>query len=231
MAVASPELPGNVKIDNYLLELSTNVPPIPTHVVLSTEGLEFPVALLDDKEAEMMLKAAGIDVLRLTEKVTVDWDEATEDLIIDRFVFELGKVGRVRAKARLGDLPKSVLLNPQQAQAAIATLNVKSLEIELENDGGVEAVLALSATDAGVSEGMMKEALLMQLDGLLAQIGNEAFTNQMMTAARVFFDDPKNLKLSVAPGNPVPVSQLISDAMIAPDALPERLGVTVEANR
>ena len=231
LMVASPELSGDIVIDDYKVEMSTTVPPIPTNVVLSTEGLELPVAFLNDPKAEAFLKAAGIEVLRFSEIITLNWDEATEDLVIDNFVVDVGQVGRISARARLGGLPKALLENPARLEAAIVTLNLKSIDIEIENEGGVETALALSAADADVSEGMMKEALLMQLEGALAMVGNQAFSEQVMTAARSFFDNPQTLKLRAVPDQPVPVSQIMSDAMIAPDMLPERLGVSIEASR
>ncbi|MEX3009429.1 hypothetical protein [Hoeflea sp. TYP-13] len=229
-AVASEELSGEVGLDNYFLRLSTLVPPVPTYIELSTEGLEFPVALMDDDEAEAIFKAAGIDVLRLTEKIKLHWDEDSEDLVIDELVVELGNVGQVRASGRLGGLPKAILQNPQQIEAAIATLNIKSAELELVNEGGVQTAITLMAKDAGVSEGLMVEALLMQLDDALTGIGNEAFRTTVMNAAREFFDKPDTLSVRLAPKRSAPVSLIISDLMMAPDMLPEHLGISVEAN-
>ena len=68
-------------------------------------------------------------------------------------------------------------------------------------------------------------------DWLLGQLGNDAFSGQVMAAARAFLGNPRSIAIRVAPGAPVPVAQIMSDAMSAPDALLERLGITIEANR
>ena len=222
---------GDVNLDRFRMDLKTVVPPIPTSVELSTEGLELPVAALDDQEAIDVLEAAGIDVLRLTEKIRMRWDEDTEDLIIENLVVELGQVGKVRASARLGGLTRMVLENPEQFQALIATLNIKSFELELVNEGGVETALALMAEESDVSENLMAELLLEQLRQALAIIDNEDFSNMVMEAAETFLDDPGNLSLSIAPGRSIPVSQVAASVMTAPQMLPDLLGVSVEANR
>ncbi|WP_419912789.1 hypothetical protein [Hoeflea sp.] len=222
---------GDFSLDRFYLDMKTVVPPIPTSIEISTEGLEFPVAALDDQEAIDALNAAGIDVLRMTEKVKMRWDVETEDLMIDNIVVELGQVGKVRASARLGGLTRTVMENPEQFQALIATLNIKSFELELVNDGGVETALALMAEESDVSENLMGELLLEQLRQALAIIDNEEFTNMVMEAAEAFIDDPRNLSLSIAPGRSVPVSQVAASVMTAPQMLPELLGVSVEANR
>ena len=143
---------------------------------------------------------------------------------------EVGDIGAVRASARLDGLPKSVLENPEQAQAAIATLNLKSLELELVNEGGVEKALALASAHAGLSERQMSDVLLGQLDGMLAIVGNEAFTQQVSQGAETFFADPRNLYLEFRPENPVPVVQILGNAQIAPQTLPDLLNAQVEAN-
>ena len=118
MFVASPELPGDVKLDGYLLEMRTELPPVPTHFVFTTEGLEFPVSLIEEAEARALFEAAGIDVLRLSDEIRLSWDETSQDLVIENIMVDLGQVGRVSAKARFGGVPRSVLENPQQAQGA-----------------------------------------------------------------------------------------------------------------
>ncbi len=222
---------GEASLGGFLLAMRSTVPPVPTEIVLSIDDLEIPVDALDDREAEEIFKAAGISTLRLSESIEVRWDEATEDLVIDNLVVEVGDVGVVRAQARLGGLPKSVLENPQAAQAAIVTLNLKSLELELVNEGGVQTALGLAAAEAGVEPSQMSSLLLAQLKGVLATIGNEAFTEEVTRAAEAFFADPRNLSLEINPENPVPVMQLIGSAQMAPQTLPDLLGVTVEANR
>ena len=228
---ASPELPGDIKLDGYLVEMRTQIPPIPTHFVFTVEGLEFPISLIEEPEARAIFEAAGIDVLRLSEDIRMSWNETTEDLIVENITFDLGQVGRVSARATLGGVPRTVMENPQQAQALMFTLNLKSLDFELLNDGGVQTALALYAQMVGAGEDALKEQLLLQLGAMLGQVGNDAFSDQVMTAARAFVDDPQSLSIRVAPSAPVPVTQIMSDAMAAPDALPERLGITVEANR
>ena len=128
-------------------------------------------------------------------------------------------------------VPRSVLENPQQAQALLFTLNVKSVELELDNDGGVQTALALYAQMIGSGEDALKQQLLLQLGAMLGQVGNDAFARQVSAAAEAFMNNPQNLSIRAAPSAPVPVAQIMSDAMAAPDALPERLGITVEANR
>ncbi len=222
---------GEASLGGFLLGMQSTVPPVPTEVVLAVDDLEIPVDALDDREAEEILKAVGITQLRISESIEIRWDEATEELLIENVVVEVGDIGAVRASARLGGLPKSILQNPQQVQAAIATLNLRSLELELVNEGGVEKGLALASAQAGLSESQLSEVLLGQLDGMLAIIGNEAFTQQVSQAAETFFQDPRNLYLEFRPENPVPVVQILGNAQIAPQTLPDLLGVEVEANR
>ncbi|MCY6380347.1 hypothetical protein [Hoeflea prorocentri] len=222
---------GDISLGRYFMELETTVPPMPTFVEIATEGLAIPIAALDDDEAIAAFRAAGIDTLRLDEKIRLRWDASTEDLIVENIVVELGDVGKVRASARFGGLTRLVMENPTSYQALIATLNVKDFELELINEGGFETAIALMAEDADVSENLMAELLLEQLRQALTVVDNDAFTDMVLSAAETFFDEPRNLSLTISPDTPVAVSQIAAGAMTAPQMLPDLLGATVEANR
>lgn len=225
-------IPGETEagMDRYQMELRTSVPPVPTEIGLSVEGFELPVSVIEDEQARAMLTAAGIDRLRLTEDLKIVWDEQSEDLIVENLVIDIAPIGVVRAKARLGGMPKSVLQNPERIQAAVATLSLKSLDFDLINEGGVEAALALAAKRSGANKDQMVQFLRFQLSNALAMVGDDSFTAMVSSAAEKFFADPRDLSISIAPENPVPVLQIIASAGIAPQALPGLLGVSVKAN-
>lgn len=225
-------VPGEMEggLDRHRLSLRTSVPPVPTEIELSVEGLELPVSAIEDEQARAMLTAAGIDRLRLTEDLKIRWDEQSEDLIVENLVIDVAPIGVVRAKARLGGMPKSVLQNPEQIQAAVATLSLKSLDFDVINAGGVEAALKLAARQSGANKDQMVQFLRFQLSNALAMVGDDSFTTMVTSAAEKFFADPRDLSISFAPENPVPVLQIIASAGIAPQALPGLLGVSVKAN-
>ncbi len=225
-------VPGDVEagLDRYQLNMRTSVPPVPTEIELSVEGLEIPVSIIQDQQARGMLMAAGIDRLRLTEDLKIRWDEQSEDLIVENLVIDVAPIGVVRAKARLGGMPKSVLQNPEQIQAAAATLSLKSLDFDLFNEGGVEAALTLASKQSGATKDQMVQFLRFQLSNALAMVGDDSFTTMVTSAAEKFFSDPRDLSIRIAPENPVPMLQIIASAGIAPQALPGLLGVSVKAN-
>lgn len=222
---------GFFDLDRLFIGFSSIVPPVPTEIELNVEGLEFPVALIEEREARAVFEAAGIDTLRLAERFRVFWDEEAEDLVIEDLSIEIGQVGVVQAAARIGGVTRSILEDPQTAQMAIVSLSLKSIELELINEGGVESALGIAASEAGVEPGQMADLLLAQLQGILATIGNEAFANEVSEAAKTFFADPNNVRLEVVPPSPVPIMQIIGSAQLAPQTLPELLGVTIETNR
>lgn len=221
---------GEIGLDSYFLGLNSTVPPVPTDIELSVDGLEIPVSALDDRQAEALFAAAGIETLRLSESVRIHWDENSEDLLIDNLVFEIAGIAKIRARAQLGGIPKSVLENPQRLEAVIATLNLKNLEIELVNEGGVQTALDLGARQQGVDVAQLVDLLLGQLDGLLRLIDNEGFANQVSGAAGQFLDDPRSLRVSARPQNPVPVIQIIANLEIAPGSIPDLLDLQIDAN-
>lgn len=221
---------GEIGLDGYFLGLSSAVPPVPTDVEIAIDGLEIPVDSLDDSEAEALFAAAGIETLRLSESLRLHWDEASQDLVFDNLVVELGEIGTVSAKATLGGIPRSILENPQRIEAVIATLNLKSLEIELLNQGGVETAIGLFAAQQGVGESQMIDQLLNELNGLARGLGNDAFADQVSGAANRFFANPQSLRVRADPQNPVPVIQILANLEIAPGSIPDLLDLRIDAN-
>ena len=221
----------NFNVDRYRMVWRTDVPPLPTSIEVSVDGLEWPVTMIEDKWMVDFLQAAGVEVLRFNENLTMRWDKESEDLFIENVMLELGQFGKLRASAQFGGLSRFVFENPAQYQALIATLNVKSFEAELVNEGGMEMSLAMIAAQAGMSEDMVLELFLEQFGQLLAGLDNQEFAGMAMEAMETFLDDPRNLGLSLAPAGAVPVSQVIASAMTAPQTLPELLGARIEANR
>lgn len=221
---------GEIRLGSYFLGLKSVVPPVPTDIELTIDGIEVPIASLDDEEAEALFAAAGIDTLRMSESIRLHWDEQSEDLIIDNLVVELGDVGKISARARLGGVPRAILQNPERIEAVIATLNLKSFELELINEGGVEMALGLAATQQGVGETQMTDFLLGQLDAALRTIGNDRFASEVSREAERFFADPGTLRVSARPENPVPVVQIIANMEFAPGSIPDILDLQIDAN-
>ncbi|MCR9139515.1 MAG: hypothetical protein NXI27_26180 [Alphaproteobacteria bacterium] len=221
---------GELSLEGYFLGLSSAVPPVPTGIEIAVDGLEIPVDSLDDSEAEALFAAAGIETLRLSESLRLHWDEDSQDLVIDNLMVELGEIGTVSARATLGGIPRSILENPHRIEAVIATLNLKGLEMELINQGGVETAFSLYAAQQGLDESQLNGQLLNELDGLVRSLGNDAFADQVSGAAERFFANPQSLRVRANPQNPVPVIQILANLEIAPGSIPDLLDLRIDAN-
>ncbi len=229
-AGTGPDITG-ITVDEYFLGFETAVPPVPTDIEISLEGYEIPVSALNGSDAKALFAAAGIDRLHLSQSVLIHWDEQSEDVFIDNIELELEKIGRIRASAQLGGVPRAILENPDRFEAILATLNIKAIELELTNEGGVETALHVAAARQGMSENQIIDVLLVELAGALRMIGNEAFASKVLGAAERFIADPKTLRVSAYPPTPVPVLQIIANVEIAPGSIPDILDLQIEANR
>lgn len=66
---------------------------------------------------------------------------------------------------------------------------------------------------------------------MLSMLNNPEFQAKVAGAATAFLKDPKSLSASAMPGTPVPFAQILGTAMMAPQSLPDILGVTITANQ
>jgi len=230
LEIAEPQS-GEYSIDNYLINLKTTVPPIPNDIDIRIEGLEAPLYTLEDRDAIDFMRNAGIDRLRFGQALRMRWDEQTEDIVVDDLMIEMGDVARLSGRARLGGVPKYVVENPARFQAALATANLKSAELELVDHGGTDTVLDIAAQRAGTSKTRIVSQWVQYLQSEADSLGNDAFTSMVSDAARRFFDNPKNVRIIARPERPVPILQVLANSQLAPGTLPDLLGLAIEANR
>ena len=221
---------GRVQIGQTEMKVSTTVPPIPTSFYTRSSGIRIPVEAIDDAEAIAMLQALGLDEVVWSDETRLYWDEATLELRLERLMLEVEGLGMAEASARFANVPKELFEDPEgQGQMAAIVAQFVDASFVFRDGGLTSKGLKHIADTQGVPEDVFREVLIGQAAEATAPIQNEAFTNMVQDAVSKFLNDPKELKITLAPANPVPLAQILG-SMAAPQTLPDLLNVKVEAN-
>ncbi|MDF2370017.1 MAG: hypothetical protein P1V21_04410 [Rhizobiaceae bacterium] len=230
----NPETGSDITLDHYALELNSTLPPVPTTLDMSISGWEMPLSDLKQPDVAAMLQLMGLEKIRLSQNLSLRWDEASEDLVVEDVMIDVGDIGTVRANVRFGGVPRALFEHPDQAekifQSAIFTASFKSAEFELVDDGGLKAALSVAAMSQNMPEEIIVEVGLRQLEAELAKIGNAEFSSMILAAVAAFLEDPQSLRIVAAPENPVAAVALMGAATMAPQEIPELLNLSIFVN-
>ncbi|WP_306144423.1 hypothetical protein [Roseibium sp. MMSF_3412] len=229
LEVNVPEI-GLTALGKLETTLSTTVPPFPTSLFSKTDGLRIPVKAVQDPQAQALFQGLGLETIVWSDEARLYWDEATQDLRLERLMIDIEGVGRAEASLRFANVPKALFEDPE-GQGQLAAISAQFVDASITfNDAGLTGNgLKFISEAQGIPQDALKQALIAQAAGATAPIQNEAFTKMVSDAASKFLNDPKDLKITLTPANPVPLAQILG-SMAAPQTLPDLLNVKIEAN-
>ncbi|MQT11277.1 hypothetical protein [Segnochrobactrum spirostomi] len=224
-----------LSLDRLALAQSAFVPPIPTAVSLKIAKLEVPEYLLksgEDDETFTYLKELGLVPLRFDGEFGLKWDAATGDAMLSPFRATVEHGGVLNAFVALAGVPQSVFENPDEAQTALPSISVKSAHISLSNAEAIQRFIAAQAKESGLPADALTTGLVQTAQEMVADVAGEAFAARVKVALERFLKDPTGtLRFEAKPAAPVPLTQVIGAAMLAPSSLIGLLSVEATATR
>lgn len=209
---------------------------LPTAGSLSLEGVEVSAEALDEDERKT-LTDLGYDKVMLSLQMEIDWDPASGTLNIEKLTLSGENAATINATLRINGLTREVVQqldaaqdNPEKAMGLMQGLLVESLTLRIDNGSLVDRLLDNQAKEAGATREEFVQQLTGALPFMLSMINNPGFQKKVAAAATTFLNDPKSLSATAMPSAPVPFAQVLGTAMMAPQTLPDILGVTITAN-
>lgn len=228
--VASDDLPGPIKLDSYTLAMDGFIDPIPTSITMKTEGAQIPVEMVDDKDARALFERLGLTQLAYADELSVRWDPDTLKLSVDPLTVSIEGGGSATFTAEIGGIPRLVFENPDQAQMAIATATLNGARLVVKDAKLISAYIEGEAEKAGISAATLSSALADQAAAGMGPLAGTPFAKDAEGAVRAFLASPDELVVELAPGSPVPVTQVLGLAATAPGGIPDLLGAAISAN-
>jgi len=229
LSVSGKELPGNVELDHFSTRQSGYINKIATDIAVMLRGLDIPVALIDDRQAQQMLAGLGLQRISLDQNLRLHWNEATGDLVLEDLSLHMDNGGTAQLSLTFGSIPRSLFEQPDAAQAVLAVATFKSASLKIADAEIVQGFLAAQARESGLSADTLAFGLADQLKSQMGPLAPTAFGSQLYEAAKTFLGDPKEFTVDFAPKAPVPLTQILGMAATAPAAIPELLGARVAA--
>ncbi|WP_029057213.1 hypothetical protein [Stappia stellulata] len=230
MSVVSDEISGTVALERFRLSMRDFIAPIPTDVEVRTEGLEMPVALIEEEEARKLFETLGLTSFRYEDEMRLRWDPDDKTLTLDPMTIRIDGGGSLDFSAEVGGIPRKVFEDPAQAQMALATATINHARLEIRDAKLVSAFIAGQAKAADLSPETLALALADQGASALGPLRDTPFGKSLHGAMKAFLVAPDHLILTLEPKSPVPAMQILGLVATTPSMLPGLLNAAVAAN-
>ena len=225
-----------VAIDSLYLATNSMEGKWPTSGELQITGLLIDPAQYEEDGAQSF-KDLGYEKLSLDLASNFTWSPQSGDLDIPQLDITGADMGTWAMALKIGGLTGDVVTqleaakdNSEQSLALLQGLTVNTVSVRFDNNSLVERVLDQQAKGAGTDRAGFVTQLKAGLPMMLSLLQNPEFQTSVGAALSSFLDKPGSLKLEAKPGQPVPVAQIMGTAMLAPQTLPQVLGVAITAN-
>ncbi|MBD9371760.1 hypothetical protein IB238_03770 [Rhizobium sp. ARZ01] len=206
---------------------------------------------VEDAKSKETIEKLGMQTIDGKITMKGSWELASGKLALDEYALDFNDVGRLDLTFAISGYTMEFIkamrqameasqANPNQDEANAALgmsmmgllqqLTFNSAAISFADASLTKKVLDVVGAEQGVSGEQMAQSLKGLVPLMIAQLNMPDLQNQISQAVNTYLDDPKNIKISAEPANPVPFPMIMGAAMGAPNTIPQVLGVKVTAN-
>ncbi len=210
---------------------------LPTSGQFSITGAKIDVTNLESTETKS-LTDLGYTTLNVSVSGSGKWDPDAATLSIPDLKIIAEEAASLSLSLSLGGVTRDVVtqLNdktkkPEEAMGLMQNVSVDHAKIRLDDASLTGRILDQEAKKAGIDTPAYVSGLTGSLPMMLGMLQNKDFEGQVAKAVTDFLNAPGSLEITAAPGAPVPVSQIMGTAMLAPQMIPQILAVGITANK
>lgn len=201
---------------------------------LTASAVRIPAALLSQTIAGAVIGMLKYDEFLADVEVRSIYDPASDEGTLETFNINVPSVGGISLAGKASGFSIADITSPDEevSKEARARARLANFSFRLDNAGFVERMLEMQAQMLGGTPDDVRNALVGgALPFALSFIKNEAFRKEFQTEVGAFLAAPKSLTITANPAEPVPLGQVLRNALRAPASLPDLLSPTVSANQ
>jgi hypothetical protein len=224
-------------LDSVYASINSREGDLPTSGELNLTGLALAVSELDPSSSKQ-LSDLGYETVQADLTAEFKWDPVTGVLDLPKLDITAADMGGVALAVQIGGLTKEVAEkleaakdNNEEAMAILQGLTLNSMRLRFDNASIVDRLLDQQAKAAGSDRAAVVGQLKTGLPMMLALLQNPEFQAKVAAAATEFLDNPVSLQAEAKPSTPVSMAQVFGTAVMAPQGLPQVLGLDVTANK
>lgn len=143
---------GAFSVDGLELTTSDLVEGVPTRLRFAMRDLSVPVASVSGQDPSNQLAGLGYTDIATSVRADLAWSEASRQLDVHEVAVEGGGMGSVRLRAVAGNVSRDLFgRDPEAAARAALNATAQSLDIDIQDRGLLDRVLAAQAREQGAT--------------------------------------------------------------------------------
>lgn len=203
---------------------------IPAHLRIEADQLTLSRAMLTHPLAQSLMNQLNMNELTLNQSIEMNWDAQKETYSLDPLIIDLPQIAKLSGAIGFGGIKRAYLANPDRAAQAMATASILPSDLNLENQGGLSALINLAGLMSGLSSDQMQAIVPAQVQTMLAAYTTATFAKHVSAQISTFMQNPQSLQIALAPTSPIPMAQILGVLATGPQILPEILKIDVKVN-
>ncbi|WP_299471402.1 hypothetical protein [uncultured Roseibium sp.] len=210
---------------------------LPTSGSFSLTGATIDVNQLEVEEAKSLTEL-GYETLSLDVSASGKWDPEAATIDIPELKIDAKDAASLSLALSLGGVTREVIEQleeksdkPEEAMGLLQNVTLVNAKIRLDDASLTGRILDQEAQKAGVEVPVYVAGLTGSLPLMLGMLQNKELEGQVAQAVTEYLNTPGSLEIIAAPGAPVPFSQVMGTAMLAPQMIPQILSVGITANQ
>ncbi|WP_305987000.1 hypothetical protein [Roseibium sp. MMSF_3544] len=210
---------------------------LPTSGSFSLTGATVDVKELEVEEAKS-LTDLGYETLSFDVSASGKWDPDAATADISELKINAKDAASLAISLSFGGITRDVVAqleekseNPEEAMALLQNVTIINAKIRLDDESLTGRILDQEAKKAGVEVPVFVSGLTGSLPLMLGMLQNKELEAQVTEAVTEYLTTPGSLEVVASPAAPVPFSQIMGTAMIAPQMIPQILSVGITANQ
>jgi hypothetical protein len=228
LSVETPD--ATVSLDSYTATGGDFLGQFARRTDVTLTGLSIPVSGIPDPSVREPLAAMGYERIAVSLALTTRWDDKAGRFHVEDVVATAEEMGLVSLEVTFGNLPTSMLDDPDRIEERMMEMTLESARLVFGNRSIVERVFEQQAKPLNQDPVQFRKNFGGGIPLMLGFLGDADLQKRLAPPLRAFFEDPKSLVLTLNPAAPVPMSAF-QGIEATPGAMGRLLGLEMSANR
>lgn len=217
---------GELRIARVAMEAANWIDNEPQDVSGTVEDMTISEAAFAD--AVFKPSALGYGDLVFDISFDVSRDPETQLMTIDDFTMSMQDAGSLTVTGEVANVPDPAAFRKAE-RAAVAQTEIQNLTLTIQDQSLTGKILDFQAGKQGITREQYAQQIAGALPFLLAALNNQQFQNQVASAVGTFLQNPQTLTVTIDPEEPVSTAEIVQTAKTAPQTIPDKLNVTIQA--
>lgn len=229
LAVDSPL--GSVSLDTFAVTSGDFLKTLPQRSDLTFTSLSLPVSLLTDPDVVTQLTDMGYETLDISGGMTLTWDAERGDVRLEDLTIKAADMGRISADLHIAGLPLSLIDKPDEIEKRLNEATLVDGSITYGNSGIVEKAFEVQAKKLNQDGDTLRKNTAGAMPLMLAFLEDKVLQENFAGPITTFLNDPKSIRISVAPKKPIAFSDFEKVDTSKPGPMIKLLNLDVTANQ